>query len=499
MTRRPRDTDVPTVDDNNFRPTGERLDSFYRDLETLLLQQLNDDAKQHAVRLKLLELYFETRRTEDFLKQARTLWAKQGNATTREWQKTISMGMILAPTDPLFRQAQRERVEFVDAAEMPKAPPVRRFGDEARRMRLFEQLAADYQKVRSDPPFLELLDRELIAHARRPSSLMHCKRLSDEIKGAQIFLKREDLSPADTHLTIAVVGTALLARRLGRKTLVTGTTDGRRGVIMASIAARLGLEAVVYMDSDEMHRQSSNVFSLWLMGANLQAVDASTLRNADVREAALEYWGQHPDDALLVLGLDAAPPPYPMMAREFTAAIGRETRRQVMAVTRRPPDVLVSRGGNNADALGFFPPYLTTGCETRLVCVTPKPAASEPAPRRNTGAMDPSRVPMSEQEKRVARSIMEGLEYPAVTREHAWLRSTGRVEDVLYAEDSAKNAIQRLSQREGIIPALESAHALAWALHAAQGMKPEQSIVVMMAEDAQKDLWDIGRKMGVPF
>jgi len=337
-----------------------------------------------------------------------------------------------------------------------------------------------------------------MAAARRPSSLLHAKRLSDELKGAQIFLKREDLSPSGTHLTIAVVATALLARRLGRKMLVTGTTDGRRGVIMSAIAARLGLESVVYMDADEIHRQSSNVFSLWLMGANLQSVDASSLRNADVREAALEHWGKNPKDTLLVIGLDAAPPPYPLMAREFTAAIGRETKRQVMAATRRLPDVVVARGGVNADALGFFPPFLANH-ETRLVCVTPRAATAASMNVKGSDGWDPSRIPMTTDEKRVARSIMEAMEYPGVTREHAWLRSSGRVEDFDMPEEAAKQAIQRLGQREGIIPALETAHALAWACQAAQAMRPDQSIVVMMAEDANKDLWDIGRKMGVPF
>ena len=500
MTRRPRDTDLPTADDDPASASGgEGLDVFYRDLERLLLEQLKADARQHYVRLKLLEMYFETRRIDEFMKQALLLQSLQRDPRAVEWQKCVSMGMVLKPGDPMFSQAPRDTVEFVETRESataPKGAPVRRFGDEARRARLFDQLAQDYESARSDPGFLEALDRELMAAARRPSSLLHAVRLSSELRGAQVYLKREDLSPADTHLTISVVGTGLLAKRLGRRTLVTGTTDGRRGVITAAVAARLGLEAVVFMDAEEIHRQSGNVFRLWLMGAKVESVDSRSLRNRDVREAALDFWGRNARDTLMVIGLDAAPQPYPMMAREFTAAIGRETKRQVLAATRRLPDVMVARGGNNADALGFFPPFLSAP-DTRLICVEPLPPPARPAVPGDP--WDPTKIPLTDKEQRVARTILEGLEYPGVTREHAWLKASGRVEYVTTGEDQAKSAIQRLSHREGIIPALETAHALATACHVAQTLRSDQSVILMMAEDASKDLWDIGRKLGVPF
>ncbi len=475
----------------------EPMGAFYADLEKLLRQQIEQAPSQIAVRMKLLDLYFETGRREDFLREARQLHARIKNPSqSPDWQKCASMGHKLHPAESLF--AGSDLIEFVSptpADAKATRPLVRRFGEDPRHRPLFEGLSRDCEKVLGKPGFAAEFERELISVARRPSLLMHARRLSEELGGGRIFFKREDLSPDDTHLTLGVLGTALLARQLGRQQLVTSTSDGRRGVITASVAARLGLKATVFMDAGDLQRQSSNVFRMRLLGATLRTVQAGKCRNGDVREAALDHWAQHAGDALLVLALDAAPQPFPMLSQEFTATIGRECRRQVNGATQRPPDVLVARAGNNADALGFFPPFLSD-TRTRLVCVEPgKMAPAASGPNLEQDPFD-TRISLSEGKEHTARRILEGLEYPSVTREHAWLKASGRVEYIEVPWKLARKTIEQLSRLEGLIPALETAHAVAAAGQIAQALPQDHNVVVIMSEDAGKDIWDISRRMG---
>jgi tryptophan synthase beta chain len=481
----------------NDSAVEERPADFYGDLEKLFRDQLERKPDLHTVRLKLLELYYEIQRKDDFLREARTLRPQLRDPKAPEWQKCLSMGRMLDPTEPFYQEAS-DTIAFVGTGSAPPPAPAdkkRRFGEDKHRTRHFEALAADYEKLRASPHFLTQLDRELMHVARRPTPLMHLRRLSESGGGAQIHLKRDDMAPDDTQLIISVIGQALLARHLDRKTLVTTSVNGRRGVITASVAAHLGMKAVVFMDADDIHRQSSNVFRLWLLGADVQSVDAKALRNRDVREAALDHWTRNVKDSFLVVGLDAAPHPYPMMVREFTTAVGRECRRQCLALLKRLPDLVVARG-QGADALGLFPAFLGDA-GVRLACIDP----SKPIPvqRQDRNPFDPTQIPLSGAEQTRATSILEGHGYPNVTREHAWLRESGRIEYHRISQEAAKRAISDLSHKEGLIPALETAHALAWASETARSMKPEQAIVVMVAEDVEKDLWDIGRLMGVPF
>jgi len=480
---------------------GKEPPSFHDQLEGLLTEQLKAQPRNQAARLKLLELYYETQRATQYLRAAQELADLTPNkAASPEWQKCASMGRMLLPEAPLFTIQGSDRIEFVGAG-FDQAPvqqhtaPERRLGDDVRFTRHFEELARGFEAVRSDAQFQATLDMELTYLARRPSSLLHARRLSAGLGGAQIYIKREDVSPRDTQLIISVVGQALLAQKLGRKTLVTSTIDGRRGVVTASIAARLGMKATVFMDSDNSARQTSNVFRMWLRGADVQPTAVERGEAEDAREAALKYWARNPDQSLMVFGLEGAPEPYPLMAREFASSIGRECLRQVRVAARRAPDLVVARGGNNADALGLFPPMIAEK-QIRLACVEP---LRERGQTDATETLDPTKHQLPPEKHKVAQSILEGSEYPSVVREHRWLRETGRIEYAKAGLDAAKKAIRDLSYFEGITPAIETAHALGWACQAAAAMRPDQVVVLMMVEDAEKDIWDIGRLMGAPM
>ncbi len=482
---------------------GREPPSFHDQLEGVLIEQLKTQPGNQGARLKLLELYFESHRITPFLRVAKELADQTPNkAASPEWQKCASMGRMLIPDESLFSAHGSDRIEFVGAgygaAPAQNMAPVRRLGDDTRFTRHFEELAAVFESaVRANPPFQAAFDMELTYLARRPSSLLHARRLSASLGGAQIYFKREDLSPRDTQLIISVVGQALLAQRLGRKTLVTYTLDGRRGVVTASIAARLGMQAVVFMDNDKSSRHTANVFRMWLRGADVMPTDDERTGGAqEARESALKYWARHPADSLMIFGLEGAPEPYPMMAREFASVIGRECLRQVRVAAKRAPDLVVARGGSNADALGLFPPMIPDP-QIRLVCVEPLHEHGEMD--LSPTAHDPTRQHLAPDKHKVAQSILDGLEYPSVVREHRWLRETGRVEYVKHTLEAAKKAIRDLSFFEGITPAIETAHALAWTCQAAAAMQPEQAVVLMMAEDSDKEIWDIGRLMGAPI
>ena len=449
-----------------------------------LLEQLTKNPDDRAARVRLLELYFEARREEDFMREAKIYRnSLQGNLDTTDWKLVQSIGLKLFPGSPVF-------------AELPaRAGPKRRLGEDARAKPHFEALAQAYAQLRDDPKFLNDLDRELLFVGDRPTPLLHARRLSAHLGGAQIYIKREDLAPPGAFLHISIAGQALLAHRLHKTELVTGTVYGQRGVVVAQEAARLGMKASVYMDPQNIAREPANTFRMWLCGTEVQGVDPTRLRGGDVREAALHHWLRDPKGSMLVMGLDWAPEPYPTMAREFSAVIGRECRRQVLAQAKRAPDILVARGGNTPDAIGFFQPFLAD--KTRLVCVEGAKELPGPALPKLDGAAGAD--VLSDQQRRLSDAILEGMEYLSVTREHGWLKASGRVEYAKTDGGAAKDVIGLMSRLEGMIPPIETAHALAWACAQSRQMKPDQCIVVVLSERADKDILKIGRSMGVPL
>jgi tryptophan synthase beta chain len=452
-----------------------------------LEEQLRADPDDRVARVRLLELHFKQGNEQEFLREA-TLFRNglKGNLETADWKAVQSIGLRLFPGSPLFADAGAPAAAGAGAAH-------RRLGEDKKAKPHFELLAQSYGQLRDDPKFLNDLDRELLFVASRPSPLLHARRLSQHLGGAQIYLKREDVAPAGSRLQIHVVGQALLAQRLGKTTLVTGTVYGQRGVIMAETAARLGLKAVVYMDQEQIAREPANVFRMWLTGADVQGTDVGKLRGRDIREVALKHWLDNLKESMLVLGLDHGPEPYPLMAREFSAVIGRECRRQMLGLTRAPPDVIVARAGDNADAIGLFQPFLPEP-KVRLVCVEGR--RDLPGPGAGPGLPGPE---LSADQRRLSDAILEGLEYPSVTREHRWLKASGRVEYSRIGDEGARETISLMSHLEGLVPAIETAHAIAWACGEARRMKPTQTIVVAIYERADKDILKIGRSMGVPL
>lgn len=473
-----------------------KLQDFYTELEQLLRKQLEDNPALDDVRLKLLELYFEQTRREEFFKAAqvyhrRVLKPEQ----SREWQRVASMGRMLLPGEMLFSGHQSDRIEFVDLPSATSSDPARvqRFGDEHKYRALFERLAERYTPVRNDSRFLVDLEQMLLSLPTwRPTPLVHAKRLSEHYRGAQIHFKREDLADDAPHLTAAITGQALMGLRLGCQTLVTGTSDGRRGVVAAGIAARLGMRALVFMDAAQAERAAANAVFIKLLGAELQLVKVGNLRNRDIREAALDHWARHPDESFMLMGLDAAPAPYPLMTQDFTATIGRECRRQLTSVGKgQLPALLAARGSQTADALGLFPAFFGDP-DTRLVCVE---AEKEPEVdiRKSEDVFTQGGMLMSSRERNVAQSILDRLEYPNVAREHGLLKASGRVEYIETPRTAAREALLNLARLEGTIAAIGTAHALAYACAEARKLKDSQSVVVMMSEPIDNAGWDIRR------
>jgi tryptophan synthase beta chain len=471
-----------------------KLQDFYQGLEQLLRKQLAEKPALDDVRVKLLELYFEQYRREDFLRDANALRRRISRPEqSRDWQRVASMGRMLLPGENLFSGQGVDRIEFIGSAESLARPArIQRFGDDPKHRPLFDELASRYEPVRQDPRFLVELERVLLSLPNwRPTPLVHVRRLSRHVGGAQILVKREDLAGDSPHLTAALAGQALFGLRLGCSTLVAGTSDGRRGVVAAGIAARLGLRAIIYIDAAQAERAAANTLFMKLLGAEVRPVKVAQYRNKDVREAALDHWAGRPQEVFLLTGLDAAPAPYPVMTQEFTAMIGRELRRQMAGSGKALPATLVTRGSQAADALGLFPAFLADA-GVRLVCVEPEPEPDSEG-RKVGDLFNDVGMPMSAKERTVAQRILDRLQYPSVAREHAWLKASGRVEYVQTSRAQARAALLDLAHLEGVIAPIGTAHALAQACAEARTLKPEQAVVVLMAEQIDNSGWDIRR------
>ena len=483
--------------------TGQGLtkkpSAFYEDVETLLKQEIRQNPSALDARVRLAELYSQTYRSSEFVQHARETRAViKDPKTSPEWNHIATMGRRLQPNDLLFSASGDDVIEF-DGGRPDAAPVHSRIGDEPRFKRPLQDLAAAYEEIRKDARFLAEFDHEVMQTVGQPTPLQPARRLSEYIGGAQIYLKRADMSSHLSHIAYAIVGQALLARRMGKKALVMASPDGRSGVLLASIAARMGLKAVVFMHPEKMQIQRSNVFRMWLSGAELLEVDPKGPAARDIRKAAFDHWARSTSDTFLVMGLDAGPHPYPMIMQEFTSHIGRECQRQIYAHIRKAPDILVTRAGENADAIGLFPAFLKAG-STRLVCVAAEDSfvlPDAPSSVQRPGAL--AQYPLSMREEKQAARIMEGMEYPSLARETAWLKASGRVEFVKALSGAAKKAILDLSRCEGIVPAIETSYALAWACQAAAKMSHEQNVVVYLGENVEKDIWEIGKAIGVPL
>lgn len=477
---------------------------FHADIANLLQGQLARQPERQDLRMQLLEVYSDSGKIDAFLREATQYRAYQtsgSGGTPMDWPRIASMGRRLLPLHPLFT-APAEPPAGEGAARgaggARKGQAFRRFGDSEQAKAPLQQLAQEYAQVQQDPAFMNELDIELVHFVGRPASLLPARRLSAQ-GGAQIYIKREDQAWQAPHLPIHILGQALLARRLGRTKLVAATANGRKGQVIASIAAHVGLDLVLYVDAQMAERESGSTFQMRLMGAKVKPVDSGRFHNNDIREAALEHWLREPSNSLMLMGLDAGPHPYPTLAMDLAAAIGRETVRQIKAQAKKLPNMVVTRGGQCPDAIGLFQPFLRDP-PTRLVCVEPAgdpyQAAASPVEDLHAGRFgSPSILYEPTQIKRAA-ALLDGMEYPSVTREHSWLRATGRVEYQTIPTTAALNAIHDLSSKEGIVPALNSAHAVAWACRTAKTMPPDQVVIVMLSEHSEKDERQIRQLLG---
>jgi tryptophan synthase beta chain len=369
------------------------------------------------------------------------------------------------------------------------------------------ELREAYAKYRDDPEFQREFHHELKHFVGRPSPVYHAERMSREQGGAQIYLKREDLNHTGAHKINNVIGQAMLARRMGKPRVIAETGAGQHGVATATICARYGLECVVYMGSNDVKRQSPNVYRMNLLGARVVPVESGSKTLKDALNEAMRDWVTNVENTFYIIGTVAGPHPYPMMVRDFQSVIGLECIEQMPEVAGAQPDAVVACVGGGSNAMGIFHPYLGFH-KTRLIGVeaagegldSGKHSAS--LQRGSPGVLHGNRTYILQDDDGQiieTHSVSAGLDYPGVGPEHAWLKDTGRAEYVGITDAEALDAFHYLCRTEGIIPALESSHAVAYAMKLARTMKPTQSILVNLSGRGDKDIGTVADLAGVDF
>ncbi|MDT0498917.1 tryptophan synthase subunit beta [Algiphilus sp. W345] len=372
-------------------------------------------------------------------------------------------------------------------------------------MEPLRELEDAYFSLRSNPAFRAELDRDLALYVGRPSPLYPAERLTAKWGGAQIYLKREDLNHTGAHKVNNTVGQALLAKHLGKTRIIAETGAGQHGVASATVAARLGLKCVVYMGADDIERQSPNVYRMKLLGAEVVSVKSGTRTLKDAMNEALRDWVTNVDDTFYIIGTVAGPHPYPLLVRDFNAIVGREVLRQAPELFGRLPDALVACVGGGSNALGLFHPFIPHR-EVRMIGVEAGGSGlstglhAAPLSAGTPGVLHGNRTYiMADENGQIlgTHSISAGLDYPGVGPEHAWLKDLGRVEYVAADDDEALAAFHELTRVEGIIPALESAHAVAHAKKLAAEMGRDQHIVVNLSGRGDKDIFTVAKREGI--
>ncbi|EEB79933.1 tryptophan synthase, beta subunit [marine gamma proteobacterium HTCC2148] len=374
-------------------------------------------------------------------------------------------------------------------------------------MAALDELEALYNRLKSDESFQRELDADLAHYVGRPSPLYEAARWSDRIGGARIFLKREDLNHTGAHKVNNTVGQALLAKHMGKKRVIAETGAGQHGVATATIAARLGLECLVFMGEEDIRRQTLNVYRMKLLGAEVVPVTSGSRTLKDAMNEAMRDWVTNVDDTYYIIGTVAGPHPYPLLVRDFQCVIGREARAQSLAQTGRLPDALVACVGGGSNAIGLFHPFLEDesvamyGVEAGGHGVSTHQHAA-PLTAGTPGVLHGNRTYLMQDENGQimhTHSVSAGLDYPGVGPEHSWLKDVGRVNYVVANDDEALKAFHTLTRVEGIMPALESSHALAYAEKLAAEMSPEQTIVVNLSGRGDKDIHTVAEIDGIQF
>ena len=368
-----------------------------------------------------------------------------------------------------------------------------------------EELQQAYDKYMKDPAFQKELDFELQQYVGRPSPLYYAERWSQQLGGAKIYLKREDLNHTGAHKVNNTVGQALLAKRMGKKRIIAETGAGQHGVASATVAARLGMECVIYMGAEDIQRQAMNVYRMKLLGATVVPVTSGSQTLKDALNEAMRDWVTNIDDTFYIIGTVAGPHPYPAMVRDFQAILGRESREQIMQHEGRLPDALVACIGGGSNAIGLFYPFIDdasvkmygveaagdgieTGRHAAALC------AGDP------GVLHGNRTYLIEDKNGQiipTHSISAGLDYPGVGPEHAWLKDIGRAEYVSVTDMEALQGFHDLTRIEGILPALESSHAIAYTTKLAASMDKEQIIIMNLSGRGDKDIHTVASHEGI--
>lgn len=359
-----------------------------------------------------------------------------------------------------------------------------------------DELESIYRRLKDDPKFQAEFDYDLAHYVGRPSPLYFAERWTKETGGAQLYLKREDLNHTGAHKINNTIGQALLAKHTGKKRIIAETGAGQHGVATATVAARLGLDCHVFMGEEDVHRQSLNVYRMKLLGAEVIPVTSGSKTLKDAMNEAMRDWVTNVDNTFYIIGTCAGPHPYPELVRNFQAVIGREARQQSLNQAGKLPDALVACVGGGSNAIGLFHPFLEDGSVAMygveaggFGLATGKHAA--PLNDGIPGVLHGNRTYLMEDENGQiieTHSISAGLDYPGVGPEHSWLKDVGRVNYVTVDDDEAMDAFRNLTKVEGIMPALESSHAVAYAEKLARQMDPDQMIVVNLSGRGDKDI-----------
>ena len=370
-----------------------------------------------------------------------------------------------------------------------------------------DELRIAYEACRDDADFQAEFARELKHYVGRPSPIYHAKRWSEHLDGAQIYLKREDLNHTGAHKINNGIGQALLARRMGKKRIIAETGAGMHGVASATVAARYGLECVVYMGSEDVKRQATNVYRMKLLGAKVVPVESGSKTLKDALNEAMRDWVTNIESTFYIIGTAAGPHPYPMLVRDFQKVIGEEAKIQMPEMTGRQPDAVIACVGGGSNAIGLFYPYIENP-EVRLIGVEAAGLGLEsgrhaaPLNAGTPGVLHGARqYLMQDANGQIieTHSISAGLDYPGVGPEHCWLKDSGRAEYVAVTDGEALGAFHDLCHFEGIIPALESSHALAYAAKLAPTLPRDQVLLVNLSGRGDKDMATVAELSGITF
>ncbi|ODN67719.1 tryptophan synthase subunit beta [Methylophaga muralis] len=369
------------------------------------------------------------------------------------------------------------------------------------------ELEEAYKQYKNDPQFQAEMDKDLADFVGRPSPIYHAENWTKKLGGAQIYLKREDLNHTGAHKVNNTIGQALLAKRMGKTRIIAETGAGQHGVATATVAARLGMECVVYMGAEDVARQAQNVYRMKLLGAEVVPVQSGSKTLKDALNEALRDWVTNVDDTFYIIGTVAGPHPYPAMVRDFQSVIGREARQQMLNTTGKLPDALVACIGGGSNAIGLFYPFI----QDKSVAMIGVEGAghglqsgqhSAPLSAGTPGILHGNRTYLIQDtagQITETHSISAGLDYPGVGPEHAWLKDIGRAQYVTVTDTEALDAFHELTRTEGIIPALETSHALAYVSKLAPTMSADQSILINVSGRGDKDMHTVAAMAGLNF